>query len=209
MEARMRSHLNGNDTGQFKVVDFLLESADHIGKIICFLSIFRITAFFGSSFHFGEFFVAELFGFNLTCNDIHGKLFLILLVAFVHLIKHCSILHQDDLMLLKLLNDLIYVNFRLIILCLKTGKAVLGLFKQTFKSLLIFLIEIESFQFNNQIREDAADFSKILSPNRLESRLRKLCNVLLCRCTIIEDLFRVENIDFICKFTNRCLLLLA
>ena len=114
---------------------------------------------------------------------------------------------KDDFVMLELFNDLVHVYFRFVILCLQTGKTLLCLPEQTFDSFFIFFIEIESFQLYNKIGKDAADLAKILSLDRLKSRLGKLCDILLCGCTVIENLLGVQHIDLFCKFTNRSLFL--
>ena len=107
----LRTHLNGNHTGKFKVMKLLLKTVAKVCKVIVCLSIFLSAGLFCFLTKLFEFYGSGLLKSLLTCNDVHGKFFVIFHVKVVHLVEHSNVLHKYYLMILKVLNNLVYVSF--------------------------------------------------------------------------------------------------
>ena len=88
-QANLRCHLNGDVSGEFKVINLFFEPCAHIGKIACLLSILGQTALPPLSAQVrGR--VVRALGFKLffACKYVHCQLLKIRQVFFVHFIQH-------------------------------------------------------------------------------------------------------------------------
>ena len=188
-------------------MDLLLESPDHVGKVVGSLGVFGKTGLLGLLLIFWKLDFSELLYLQLAGKDVHGELFEVFLVLLIHLVEHLDVLEEDDLMILEALDYLVNVDFGLVVLGLHGGDGLLGLLEESLESFLFLFTEVEAFELNNEIGEHIADFTEVLGPDGLESVLRELGYVLLGGAAVIEHLLGVHYIDLGDEFSDSRFLL--
>ena len=144
----------------------------------------------------------------LARDDIHREFLVVLEVQLIHLVEHCNVLHQRDLMLFKLGYDAVHARFGLAVLCAHQLKLVLLLVEKTGKPLLLFFLA-EALDLNNEVRERFAHAAQILVAHRREGTFRERRHALLRGHAVVEYEVRVLNVDLLGKLVDSLLLLLG
>ena len=158
-QTNLRSRLHGDGLGQLQIMKLLLKAVTHGIQISCCLRILCQTGLFCLLQKFLQLCGTYLCQLLLTCQHIHGQFFEISKIQFIHLVQKRNILHQQDLMILQHLADLVYIRLCLRIFCLHGCHFIRSLFKQSAESFFLFLVKV--FQLFDHTGQQIPDFSHI------------------------------------------------
>ena len=99
-------------------------------QILHGLSILRLTAGLGLCKHCRQLLLLYLCQFFTACKNVHGQLLIISQIDVIHLIQHVDILHQNDLVVLQSVYDLVHIGLGLIVFCLKVCQLIALFFEE-------------------------------------------------------------------------------
>ena len=185
---------------------FFLEAAYHVGKVVGGLGVLSLAALFGRGLELGQLGLAQLLALELTGEDVHGQLFVVLLILLVHLVHHGDVLHQRDFMLFQLGGYLVDVVLGLVVLRLERGYALALFLEKAEETLLFVFLEVEALQLNNQIAQLVAYFAHVLGAYLAQRSAGEVGDVLLRGGAVVEYLLAVRHIYLSCKLAHGSLL---
>ena len=196
-QADLGSHLDGDHAGQLQVIQLLLEAVDHVGVIAGRLRVLRQAGLLRFLLQGGQGNGAAFVQFLLSGQDVHRQLLEIALVGLVHLVQHGSVLHQDDLVLLQHLGDLVHVHFGFGIVRLQRLDLELGLLLQAEQPFLLLFVDIEALQLHDQIGQHVADLAEVLRAHRAQGGVGEVGDVLLAGGAVDEHGVGVGDVDLL------------
>ena len=126
---------------------FFLKTGTFTVQILSRLRVLRESGHFRLFFQIMQFAVPGLCKPLFTSLNIHGKLFKIQEILFIHFVHHCRILEQTNLMLFQCICNLFYIYFSLVISVFQIFYFICLFFEKSQKT--FFLFGIKSLQFSN------------------------------------------------------------
>ena len=132
--------LHGDHTGQIQIIQLLLEAVAHFGIVPGRLGILLQSGPLGLFLQCLKLSLPGLFELSLAGQDVHGQFLEIIEVELIHLIQDRHILHQLDLMLLKLIGNSRNVGLDLRVFGLHVVELVGALLKESQKTFFFFLL---------------------------------------------------------------------
>ena len=155
----MGTHLNGNHTREFQIVEFLLETVAKLDHIVKALRVLLRPGLLGLALQLRKLMGADVREALLARQNIHRQLFIILQVLFIELVQHGGILQQRDLMLLEFLADFVNIGLRLGILRFERLNLVFGLLKESEQAAFFVSGLLDVVQRRHQRAEGVSDFA--------------------------------------------------
>ena len=132
--------LHGDHTGQIQIIQLLLEAVAHFRIVPGRLGILLQAGPLGLFLQGFELSLSGLFELSLAGQNIHGQFLEIIEIEFIHLIQNRHILHQLDLMLLKLIGNSRNVGLDLRVFGLHVVELVGALLKESQKTFFFLLL---------------------------------------------------------------------
>ena len=188
-------------------MDLLVEAAYHILIVVDSLSVLRQAGLARLLLKLGQNDLLALLELLLAGEDVHRQLLKILLVEVVHLVKGGYVLQKGDLVLLKLVADLVHVDLGLVVLGLHHGDLVFGLLEETEEALLLLLAVVEALELNDEVREHAADLAHVLRADAVQRGAGEIGDVLLAGGAVLQYGVGIGDVYFFRKIVYKLQLL--
>ena len=204
--AYLRGHLDRHHARKLQVVQLFLEPAEHVGVVVRGLRVLGLAGLLCDLLEPGQLGLAQLLAAEFAGDDVHGQLLVVLLIHLVHLVHRGDVLHERELVLLKLVGDLVHVDFGLVVLGLERGDALTLLFEEAQEALFLLLVEVHALELDDQVRELLAHLAEVLGADLAERGVGEVRNVLLSSGAVVEDLLGVRDVYLLCEFLHRGLL---
>ena len=200
----LRCRLHGNRTRQLQIMQLLFKTVALLIQILRNLRILRKPTHRRLILQFQQLPVPRLLQLLLTSQNIHRQFLKIIQILLIHLIQHRRILHQPNLMLFQSIRDLFHIHFRFGILILHILNLRRLLLKKAKKSPVLFHIKI--LQLSDNTRNQIPHLAQILRLHILQRSIGKIRHLLLCPCSILQNLIRILNVNLRSKILHHLLL---
>ena len=133
-------HLHGNRPRQLQVVNLFLKTIAQLCQILRLLRVLRQSAFFCAFDQLRKLLLLYLLDLFFSGKDVHGKLFIIGEIQLIHLIQHCRILQQLNLVSFQHLTNFIHINFCFGIFCFHICDLIAAFFEQSEEALFLVTV---------------------------------------------------------------------